>query len=250
MPSTQFKLTRNNHTRRLTLADQPNWLALATRIESYFNIPVDKVAVAYTDADGDEVTLSSQEELLDFFTNFHKPGDPVKFNVVDLSKLRSAGNGSAAHSEKSHISPAGLGAMGPTMFFEMDDRPEWPPLPRFFSAGGIGADDLLDDSDGNQSAIGHAYVETVHSEESSSQKRSNPRAPSRLSKSSVSTLKGKEKAEGVAAASTVSLIDEDVPDKPTLHVKAVPVTDAGASPRMSGLRDWQSPASVRSAQCK
>lgn len=108
-------------------------------------------------------------------------------------------------------------------------------------------DDLLADSERGGSSVGHAYVETVDSEESKYKKRSDTGSPSLLSKSSkasTNTLKGKEKAGGnVAGTSTASLLEENASFKPTLHVKDF--TNAGASPRMTGS-DWKSPKSAQS----
>jgi len=160
MSSTQFKLTKDGgFIRRLTLPDQPSWLSLATRIEALFDIPVEKVAVAYEDADGDEVTLSSQDELLDFYSNVHKPGESVKFKVIDLSSLRSVRGGSAASGDESSsvrdgFGGGGLGSMGPTMVIDVDDWDHLPTLPNLRLFG------MNDDS----SSEPHAFVEVLESD--------------------------------------------------------------------------------------
>ncbi|KAF8213608.1 hypothetical protein K438DRAFT_1462105, partial [Mycena galopus ATCC 62051] len=53
------------------------------RIHTLFNIPIEQVAVSYIDADNDEVTLSSEDELRDYYeTSPH--GETIKFVVQDL----------------------------------------------------------------------------------------------------------------------------------------------------------------------
>lgn len=212
---------------------------------------MDKVAVAYIDADGDQVTLSSQEELLDYYVNCHKAGEAVKFNVVDLGKLRSSRNSSALRGDfvdldKDHASPAGgLGAMGPTMVFEVDD---WQRLPHIFPMGDV--DDLLADSEEADSDVGHAYVETVVSEESHSKKRSggthSPSLLSNASKSSVNTIKGKGREtaiESLVGTSTASLIEEEAPSAPTLHVNAA--SNASSPHLTTGDGGWRGQTSVQ-----
>ncbi|EKM61283.1 uncharacterized protein PHACADRAFT_84808, partial [Phanerochaete carnosa HHB-10118-sp] len=46
---------------------QPTWDDLADRIQNLYGIPKDKVGVSYFDVDGDEITLSSQDELQDYY---------------------------------------------------------------------------------------------------------------------------------------------------------------------------------------
>ncbi|KZT34434.1 hypothetical protein SISSUDRAFT_276635 [Sistotremastrum suecicum HHB10207 ss-3] len=90
--SVQFKLVQQGgQTRRLSFQERPTWLALATKIESLFGIPAENVAVSYIDNDDDEVTLSSHEELHDFYTTgaFHDH-DVNKFTVKDLNAIRSS----------------------------------------------------------------------------------------------------------------------------------------------------------------
>ena len=72
MAPTTFKLTKHDGlTRRITFSDQPTWLTLGTKIESLYQIPLASIGVSYVDNDGDEVTLSSEEELKDFYQASH-----------------------------------------------------------------------------------------------------------------------------------------------------------------------------------
>jgi hypothetical protein len=84
----QFKFTKDGITRRVAFTQLPSWPEMATKLENLYSIPVENVAVAYTDGDGDEVTLSSQDELEDYYgadsnTLFRR------LSVVDLSVIRS-----------------------------------------------------------------------------------------------------------------------------------------------------------------
>ncbi|EPT01500.1 hypothetical protein FOMPIDRAFT_1023201, partial [Fomitopsis schrenkii] len=79
--------------RRITFDTPPSWAELAAKIEALYHIPRGDVAVAYEDQDGDEVTLSSEAELREFYRAL-PPGAPgeskvAKFAVVDLGAERN-----------------------------------------------------------------------------------------------------------------------------------------------------------------
>ncbi|KAK0198843.1 hypothetical protein F5146DRAFT_1117509 [Armillaria mellea] len=86
----QFKLRndRSAQTRRISFPHQPVWETLASKISALYDIPLDKIAVTYIDADDDKVTLSTQDELQDFFQATHKSGEVVKFTVQDTRMSR------------------------------------------------------------------------------------------------------------------------------------------------------------------
>ncbi|KAL0574337.1 hypothetical protein V5O48_007619 [Marasmius crinis-equi] len=91
--STTFKLTAGSQTRRVTFQFRPTWLLLADRIHTLFKIDLENVAVSYVDVEGDEVTLSTPEELEEYYRDMDgmglwKPGQAVKFTVLDLSNAR------------------------------------------------------------------------------------------------------------------------------------------------------------------
>ncbi|KAK2460108.1 hypothetical protein APHAL10511_007874 [Amanita phalloides] len=89
MASTEFKLCRRKGiTRRVAFPQRPTWNLLATRISELYPIPLDRVAVSYIDADDDEVTLNTQEELTHFYQTC-KPSSVIKLFVQDLLALRS-----------------------------------------------------------------------------------------------------------------------------------------------------------------
>ena len=88
MASTGFKLSkRNGITRRVVFPEPPTWAALATRISELYGIPIDRVAVSYLDADDDEVTLNTEEELKHFYQTC-KQSTLIKLFVQDLVTLR------------------------------------------------------------------------------------------------------------------------------------------------------------------
>jgi hypothetical protein len=60
MPSIDFKLSKKfESTRRAHFDAIPSWTLLAARIGYLYTVPEDQVGVSYTDADGDEITMSS-----------------------------------------------------------------------------------------------------------------------------------------------------------------------------------------------
>ena len=86
----QFKFTKDGITRRVAFTQLPSWLEIAAKLEPLYAVPVEHVAVSYTDADGDEVTLSSQEELEDYYRAESESDPPFRrLSVVDLSVIRN-----------------------------------------------------------------------------------------------------------------------------------------------------------------
>ncbi|KAF7320461.1 F-box domain-containing protein [Mycena kentingensis (nom. inval.)] len=82
--STTFKLTSGRGlTRRVQFPIPPSWPELAARINDLFHIPVEHLAATYRDPDGDEITLSSDQELQEFYAS--ASSGPFKFAVFDLS---------------------------------------------------------------------------------------------------------------------------------------------------------------------
>ncbi|CAL1695146.1 unnamed protein product [Somion occarium] len=97
MSRTLFKFTKppDGLTRRVMFYSRPPWSELAAKIEELYAVPSDKVGVSYVDNEGDDVTLSSEEELQDFYRLNHTdevgdgPSKAIRFTVVDLSAPRS-----------------------------------------------------------------------------------------------------------------------------------------------------------------
>jgi hypothetical protein len=62
--SVDFKFSKKwDSTRRAHFDILPSWILLAARIGYLYTIPEDQVGVSYTDADGDEITMSSYVSL-------------------------------------------------------------------------------------------------------------------------------------------------------------------------------------------
>ncbi|EPT02423.1 hypothetical protein FOMPIDRAFT_1118302 [Fomitopsis schrenkii] len=94
----------------------PTWADLATRVQTLFGIPGTAAALAYVDADGDEITMSSENELREFFTTAF-PGDnatptALLFAVRGLRELRVSESSSYTMSTP----PAGPQSRNSTVF--------------------------------------------------------------------------------------------------------------------------------------
>ena len=152
-----FKLTDPDEiTRRLAFPTKPEWLTLGTKIGTLCNIPFEHLGVTYVDSDGDKVTLSSNEELQDYYRSYYHPNEPIKFAVLNLKSLRSK-------SSLPEIDPPSLEnrtgnrntfgkSDGIPLVFEVED--DWQRLPPF---AGMFMPAVGEDSP-------HAYVETVDSD--------------------------------------------------------------------------------------
>jgi hypothetical protein len=79
-----FKFSKDGETRRTAFPSQPSWAALADKIAFLFDMPSAAVAVSYVDFDEDEITLSSDAELAEYYLTNFKRGQIVKFHVQDL----------------------------------------------------------------------------------------------------------------------------------------------------------------------
>ena len=85
MAPTHFKFTTSEGVnRRLSFSEPPAWSLLASKLNVLYGISLDNVGVSYVDNDDDEITLSSDEELQDFYKMSHQAGQVIKFAVVDL----------------------------------------------------------------------------------------------------------------------------------------------------------------------
>ncbi|KAH8120010.1 hypothetical protein DFH11DRAFT_1499723 [Phellopilus nigrolimitatus] len=214
-----FKLTRPGlETRRLSFPSEPSWLVLEAKITLLFNIPSEKVAVSYQDSDGDIVTLSTQEELLDYFANCHVPGELIKFTVLDTRHVhRPAREGASAFvDDVNEEAETGLPTMGPTMLYEVDDE-GWQRLPRIPEIFG-----MRDQENQSENGEGHAFVEVIDTSGSEHSARQDALS---------STGKGKgrvmlSRSHGSKSTSSASVVEEDVPAKPPVHV--YDVSDVGS----------------------
>ena len=264
MAPAQFKLAkRGSPTRRINFSTRPDWSMLSTKIATLFSIPNDNVAVSYVDADGDDITLSSDEELRDYYKTITPfPIPTIKFTVLDLRSQASSQipvNSELPQGTASQPSPFRNTFGGPETFpmvFEVDD--EWQSLP-------VNLGSLFLSKDNPDSP--HAFVELLESEVSRSKHSSEPhlgdgdslrsRSPS-LELLHSTLEKGKERAyEGLQArvddddddddTSTGSIIGNEAPHKPPVHVFDVSDTDLfGRSTRSFAQSGAATPAQAQS----
>ncbi|KAI0361409.1 hypothetical protein OH77DRAFT_1443837 [Trametes cingulata] len=137
MSPIQFKLTKppDGLVRRVTFQDRPSWRELAAKIESLYHIPAQSIGVSYIDTDGDEVTLSSEEELQDFYqsaTMQRRDGEPpvlVKFTVRDLDALRSDKPLPETPRTTSGLNYRNTFGRSAPVLFEMEVDDGWQPIP-------------------------------------------------------------------------------------------------------------------------
>ena len=107
-PQIHVKLTRppGGLTRKVGFESRPTWDELAIRVEELYEIPKEHVAVSYVDNEGDEVTMNTQTELMDFYNAQHGL-ETMRFVVRDLRSPRdsSAGTGTAGSSSTATEGP-------------------------------------------------------------------------------------------------------------------------------------------------
>ena len=89
-----FKLKYNGHIRLVDFKGLPNWSELFTKLQTLYDLPVDKLGIYYIDKDDDEITISSNEELQCFYRSAASDHtyQTFKVNVVDLSIPSDAEN--------------------------------------------------------------------------------------------------------------------------------------------------------------
>jgi len=260
MTSTQFKLSkRDDVTRRITFPNEPAWASLAAKIESLYGIPIDKIGVSYVDSDGDEVTLSSQEELQDFYQLSHQPSQAIKFVVQDLSSTRSESKALPQVPHSANVRNI-FGDLRRTRS-DGKDLPQTPPSANVRNT--FGNEGLLFDIEDDWQRVPtvqgfeglflprtprpespHAFVEVVESDTSSISKENEDTEDESDDHSTVQTDfghltthspgKGKGKAHedmppsiSNAISSTGSVIAEDAPPKPPVHVYDLSPNDEG-----------------------
>lgn len=79
----KFTTADDNLTRKATFDRAPTWETLATKVEVLCKIPSYEVGLSYIDNEGDSVTISTDEELTDFYVQNTNTKN-VKFTVQRL----------------------------------------------------------------------------------------------------------------------------------------------------------------------
>ncbi|KAH9944217.1 uncharacterized protein BXZ73DRAFT_39564 [Epithele typhae] len=230
MPPIQFKLTHppDGLVRRITFQERPSWDTLASRIQDLYKIPIPSVAVSYLDSDGDEVTLSTEEELQDFYqsTVMQKHDGTlnlVKFTVRDLDSLHADKPLPQTPRTTSGMNYRNTFGRSATAVFEMEVDDGWQSVPNGM-AGLFGSGP-------------HAFVEVLDSDADVSQIRDKHVGDSAASSTTGSTgtlpeiiptpsLKGKARANSDdfssrspdTISSTQSLVAEEAGSKHTIHI--------------------------------
>jgi len=211
MPPIYFKLKYNGLTRRVAFQELPNWLDLAAKLHTLYNLPPDKVGVTYIDNDNDEITVSSNEELQDFYQASSQAGDVFKLSILDLSL--------PGDSPSPKRNTVGLDN------FDIVE-PGWHPFTL--------ADILL--SKDNISEGPHAFVEVLNSDSSHIEKD----LEDLESEDGHSTVqgqfrdKGKQRVSAFGAASVASLVNEEPGEKLPIHIfdhGVVSGTSSSADPK-------------------
>ncbi|KAI8990462.1 hypothetical protein BD414DRAFT_483723 [Trametes punicea] len=226
MSPVQFKFTKPP-------MDRPSWNELAAKIQSLYGIPAQHVGVSYVDNDGDEVTLSSEEELQDLYQSAamqRRDGtlNLVKVTVRDLESLRN----DKPLPETPHTAPSlnyrnTFGRSAPVLFeMEVDDG--WQPIPT--NLAGLFAGPIPAPGDRP-----HAFVEVLDSDADTSPLREQNTEENRASTFTESSLpeitdsptadKGKGRArpedlqsEAETMSSNQSLVAEETGLKHPIHV--------------------------------
>lgn len=209
MPPVNFKLTEpNGLTRRVVFPDKPSWNTFAAKVELLYDIPLEKVSVSYVDADNDQVTLSSQEELDDFYVTSYTDGQAIKFTVQDLPIARF--QRTLSHNQSRNAIGAGV--------FDIEDDWQTLPMPPISEIQGLFLSNIP------REVQTHGLVETLDSDRDTVKGSGHQESfPSSLSSSynpCIGSLdKGKQKAApDDDVSSTGSVLGEDAPPKPPVHV--------------------------------
>ena len=222
-PSTQFKFTKDGITRRVAFTQPPSWSEMAAKLETLYSIPIEHIAVSYTDVDGDEVTLSSQEELEDYY---RADTDPLlqRLSVVDLSVIRNVEEKSLpatpSITHRLRETPS-HNTFGTVPFHQDAVEDDWQRIPGFnpFYSGEI--------SSGSGNELQFALLGGDSTIRSSVTKD----APATLTRVVTPTPGDKGKGrEYETTSSTDSVLANETPEKPPVHVyqvsgHSVPLSD-------------------------
>jgi len=207
MTSVHFKLSiPDGPTRRISFPTWPSWNDLAARTHALYNIPLGRLGVSYVDSDGDEVTLSSEEELRDFYDTVDtgQRSHLIKFRVVEIGSGRVSGSRANATTLPPRSSIRNTFGAPTPFVFDMDQ--DWERLP----LGGVSISPL--DREDSQ----HAFVEVVDDEDDEPG-AGVERTPVK-GKDTGNTRDLRSFVEDDVSSST-SVIAEETPTKPQIHVQ-------------------------------
>ena len=235
MSPIQFKFSRppDGLVRRVTFPEKPSWDVLAAKIEALYDIPIPSIGVSYVDNDGDEVTLSSEEELQDFYQSVAQERNDgelnlVKFTVRDLDALRNDKPLPETPRTTSAMNYRNTFGRSAPVLFEMEVDDGWQPIP-----SGVGG--IFD------SARPHAFVEVLDSDADVSQFNRRDQDDSSSTTGTTNTLpeiiptpttlkgKGRARSEDFRSrsrtpdtiSSTQSVVAEESGPKHPIHVVSV-----------------------------
>lgn len=91
MPLVRFKLKKANAITALIDFDgQPSWKDLALNIAQLYNIPLDRIGVAFIKNANEVAILSDEQELQCFYMSLDQSSEEVKFVVQDTQMLDAA----------------------------------------------------------------------------------------------------------------------------------------------------------------
>ncbi|KIY46113.1 hypothetical protein FISHEDRAFT_75957 [Fistulina hepatica ATCC 64428] len=219
------KFTRPGGSTRKAVFPTVSWPELAARVSVLFEIPEDQVAVQYVDLDNDNVTISTQLELIDYYSTMYQPTQAARFTVIDLganSTRRSAASSVRAETAQSTQPPLRntFGGSGP-----FDLGGEWTSIPQDMRsfAFDVPEDDEVRFVEINSNGPSSHHTGQSHTSEQPKVDKGKGRAAS-LSGSVASLV----------APSTESLLAEQAPRKPSVHIFATP------SPKAAELETKQS----------
>lgn len=105
------KLSFEGSTRRASFPSQPTWSNIATHIETHFHIPAHHAAAKYTDSDGDEILISTDEELQEYYDSEPKAVKLTVHRLPDASPVDRGGNDSCKPAKAEAEDPHGSGGL-------------------------------------------------------------------------------------------------------------------------------------------
>jgi PB1 domain len=213
MPPVHFKLSMSDGlTRRMSFPTFPSWNLLATRIQALCNIPLGRLGVSYVDSDGDEVTLSSEEELCDFYDSMadnSAQGDRlIKFRVVELGSLRDAAKMGNITAPLQSSSRNTFGRPTP-LVFEVDHDWEGLPLGNLFIPSHLDRD--VDSP--------HAFVEVLDDEAEKENDFTSDMGSFPVGEKNKGKTRDLRTFVEDDGSSSASVIAEETPPKPPIHVQ-------------------------------